>query len=439
MSSQVLIDLSTEELITILNDQLFSLLKYEIKDVLDILASRNVMASELFPRITVTMKKQESKFQDLLDILSTTSLNHIDEFLAFLIFDAPGKEVTYYALEAKGLLDWKNKVEIEREEFKNQLDAIIDGAYKDVFRFLARGIAFWHFKGEFDFDTFVMGSSFDPDDKELMEPLILKMLEYSLSEDYLMDYEAAVLVIKLNLPSAEPFLVQALKKIQYVGKNNYDSYHDKYNWFRKDSADALGATRAFAAAPALLEALKVEPDADVLERIIRSLGALKSQEAIPYMKGIRHHSIGNYFAEDERELREAIMFALNVLKAEPKNHVEYAAERIVFFRFDYYDEDELVIFFDKFPNIDDDRYEELFHYVLDQFLLAGENFHQYDDPETFLRYTSRMMLYLELPEKIPHLETVVANIKDQVRRELAQKTFGYLPEEEKNLIKDEFD
>ncbi|MCE7746294.1 MAG: hypothetical protein GPJ52_14280, partial [Candidatus Heimdallarchaeota archaeon] len=307
-----------------------------------------------------------------------------------------------------------------------------------VFRFLARGIAFWHFKGEFDFDGFVMESSFEDGDKELMEPLILKMLEYSLSEDYIMDYEAAVLVIKLDLQSAESFLVQALKKIQYVGKNNYDSYHDKFNWFRKDSADALGAIRAFAAAPALLEALKVEPDADVLERIIRSLGALKSQEAIPYMKGIRHHSVGNYFAEDERELREAVSFALNVLKAEPKNHVEFAAEQIVFFRFDYYDEDELTNFIDNFPFIEDNQYEDLFLHTLDQLIIAGENFHQYDDPETFLRYTSRMMLYLDVPEKIPHLKSLVNNLKDKAKKNLAKKIIGYFLEEEKNLIKDEF-
>ncbi|MCE7743994.1 MAG: hypothetical protein GPJ52_02545, partial [Candidatus Heimdallarchaeota archaeon] len=159
MSSQALIDLSNEELIAILNDQLFSLQKHDISKVLEILAVRNVIASELFPRLTTVMKKQESKNQDLLDILSTTSLNHIDEFLTFLIFDAPGKEVTYYALEAKGFLDWKHKVDLEREEFKNQLDAIIDGGFYDVFRFLARGIAFWHFKGEFDFDGFVMESS----------------------------------------------------------------------------------------------------------------------------------------------------------------------------------------------------------------------------------------------------------------------------------------
>ncbi|MCE7745601.1 MAG: HEAT repeat domain-containing protein, partial [Candidatus Heimdallarchaeota archaeon] len=308
-----------------------------------------------------------------------------------------------------------------------------------VFRFLARGIAFWHFKGEFDFDGFVMESSFEDGDKELMEPLILKMLEYSLSEDYTMDYEAAVLVIKLALMSAEPFLVQALKKIQYVGKNNYDSYHDMFNWFRKDSADALGAIRAYGAAPALLEALKVEPDADVLEGIIRSLGALKYREAIPYMKGIWHHSIGNYHSEDERELREAVLFALNVLKAEPKNQVEFAAERIVFFQYDYFDEDELSIFFSEFPTIKDDQYEELFLHTLDQLVLAGENFHQYDDSESFLRYTSRMFLYLNLSGKVPHLEKIISKIKDKTRRTIAQKLVEYFPEEEKNLIKDDFE
>ena len=439
MLKHSLIDLSTEELISILNDQLFSLQKHDISKVLEILSARNVMASELFPRITVAMKKQESKYQDLLDILSTTSLSNADEFLTFLIFDASGKELAYYALEAKGLLDWKNKVEIEREEFKNQLDAIIDGGFFDVFRFLARGIAYWHFKGEFDFDGFVMGAEFEPEDKELMEPLILKMLEYSLSEEYLMDYEAAILVIKLNVQSAEPFLVQALKKIQFVGKNKYDSYHDKFHWFRKDSADALGAIRAFSAAPALLAALKVEPDASVLEEIVRSLGALKSQEAIPYLKGIRHHSVGNYFAEDDRDLKEALSFALNVLGAEPKNHVELAAEQIVFFRFDYYDEDELTIFFDTFPYTEDDQYEELFHHVLNQLILAGENFHKYEDPESFLRYTSRLMLYQKLPEKIPHLYKIISKIKDKTKRKLARKLVGYFPEEEKNLIKDEFD
>jgi len=438
MSSQTLSELSTEELVAILNDQLFSLQRYDISKVLEMLSARNIMASELFPRITNAMKKEESKYQDLLDILSTTSLNHIDEFLTFLIFDAPGREVTYYALEAKGLLDWKNKVEIEREEFKNQLDAIIDGGFYDVFRFLARGIVYWHFKGEFDFDTFALGADFDPEDKELMEPLILKMLEFGLSEEYLMDYEATILVRDLKIESALPLLLRVLKKIQYVKKNHYDASKDKFNWFRGYAVDALCAIRAYEAAPALLEALRVEPDVSVLEEIVRSLGGLKHYEAIPYLKGIRHHSIGNYFAEDERDLREALSFALNVLGAEPKNHVEFAAEQIVFFRFDYYDEDELTIFFNCFPVIEDDQYEELFHFTLDQLVIAGENFHQYVDSESFLRYTSRMMLYLELPEKMSNIETVIENISDHERKELARKIVKYFPEEEKNLIKDDF-
>ena len=439
MSKQTLIDLSNDELITILNDQLFSLQKYDISEVLEILATRKVMVSELFPRLTSAMKKQESKFQDLLDILSTTSLNQADEFLTFLIFDAPGREVTYYALEAKGLLDWKNKVEIEREEFKNQLDAIIDGGFYDVFRFLARGIAYWHFKGEFDFDTFALGADFDPEDKELMEPLILKMLEFGLSGEYMMDYEATILVRDLKIESALPLLLRVLKKIQYVKKNYYDASKDKFNWFRGYAVDALYAIRAFEAAPALLEALKVEPDVSVLEEIVRSLGGMKHQEAIPYLKGIRHHSVGNYLADDERDLREALSFALNVLGAEPKNHVEFAAEQIVFFRFDYYDEDELTIFFDVFPYTEDDQYKELFLHTLDQLLLAGENFHQYDDPESFLRYTSRLFLYLKLPEKIPHLNSFVNELKDKDKKKLAKMIISYFLEEEKNLIKDDFD
>lgn len=254
----------------------------------------------------------------------------------------------------------------------------------------------------------------------------------------MMDYEATILVRDLKIESALPLLLRVLKKIQYVKKNYYDASKDPFNWFRGYAVDALCAIRAFEAAPALLEALKVEPDVSVLEEIVRSLGGMKYQKAIPFLKGIRHHSIGNYFAEDERDLREALSFALNVLGAEPKNHVELAAEQIVFFRFDYYDEDELVIFFDYFPFIEDDQYEELFHYVLDQLVLAGENFHQYENPESHLRYTSRMFLYLDIPNEIPHLQSLVNKLEDKTKRILLKKIIGYFPEEEKNLIKDDF-
>ncbi|MBD3189155.1 MAG: hypothetical protein GF308_00850 [Candidatus Heimdallarchaeota archaeon] len=436
MTKQPIKDLTKKQLIAEFNNHLYSAGGYEQEEIIKRLEEMEVNTYELFPRLTQALEKNKEQNKQLLELLKKAKIKQANELLKKIFDAAITKEVSYYALEARGLLDWKNYSMWDRVKFKEQLQIIIEG-YKAVYQFLARAIAYWHFKKDFQFGGFICGARFDKEeDKPLMESLILKMLKYQFeTEVFYLDYEAANLAGRFKIKKAVPFLIKGIKCIEYQENETYDPGKDRYCFLRMDAATALadigGGKKVI---ETLLEALQREPYFEVFLRIVYAFGGEK--EAVPYLKGVKHGSIGKCVTDpDEQELAEAMAFTLKKYNSNPTDPVEYAAERIVFFKFEKYDEEELTRFLEKIPKMEEKDYEKLFVQVLKEQLLAGENFHNYEEKNAHLKYTTRMLLHIAELKKIPAVEKNEDEKTDREKKEQEKQLSRQTKEQIDQLIR----
>ena len=440
MKSQIIEDLSSKQLIDKFNDYLFSIYPRRQSEIIQSMTENDISAYKAFPKLVIALKKN---FQfKLLKELKDKKIRDAIETLQQIFQHSKNKEISYFALEALGLFDWKEYPIETRNSFKEFLEIIVEGGYYDVFRFLARVIAYWHFQGEFEFDGFIGGSYFEEEDCKLMEPLLLKALEYSITgeNNYPMDYEAAKLTGILKIRKAKPLLIEACKKIHFINDGIYDESKDWYYWLRHDAVFALGEIidwKTDSDIKALfLDMLQTDPSFFVVLEVIYNLNAFQSQEIIPYLKGLKHKSIGQFVTmANEIDLVEAIVFSLKRWNAQPANYIEYAAERTVFFRFDAFDESEFVSFFCEFPVLNSGDFLMFFKKVVEELSYFDYKIFKYIGPKQHLEQIAEIFLLLGILKIIPDLRNEIDKMTNMKKKTCASLILSNMKLGRKSHIK----
>ncbi|MHA1308135.1 MAG: hypothetical protein ACTSQN_12670 [Candidatus Heimdallarchaeota archaeon] len=273
MTTKKINTLSNEKLVKKFNEFLFSLQKQNQTEIINELEARKVSAFEAFPRLRQALLKQEDTCGVFIENLKNSNIRKAKDTLKQIFNKTLQKDISYFALEALGLLDWKNQKELNHGEFSEFLYYIIREPYYDVYRFIARVIAFWHFREEFKFDVFALGAQFETNESELIEHMLVKILAYSVEDNNycFIDYEAAHLIGKFKIKKAESLLIKAMKKIDYKEDQVYIKSEDRYHWLRLDAAAALICLETSTAKENISKLVESEPANDVLNLSLRMM------------------------------------------------------------------------------------------------------------------------------------------------------------------------
>lgn len=435
-------DNGTEELIQLFNNQMFSSNSIDHDDLFRDLRAFKVSVEQAFPRLIQAMERKDLEYCEEFTYFEKATIWSVRDFLVYLLFKELDEDVCYYLLEALSCYPWTDAKHDSRDDFNQKLYAYADREQKDSLVFIARLIAFWHFIGEFDFDSFAEEATFTLEELVMIKPLLLRYLEYSLTYPRYAQVgtEAAVISRRYKVKEAIPLLTRAMQCLPKQ-KGSYDNLKDDYLYLRRESYYALGELGTEECLPPLLEALRIEPDWENFIELIYAIGMLKRREALPSIFLLRNEGIYgrslNYF--DENELNEATKYVLDKFNLYP-SAVMYAAERIVFYYLKDFNEDERYSFANKFPYVGKENYEEMLKHLGNYLLIAGENVHQYEDSEDQYRNLAKALQYSHIPERFLEKTYFLAQFKDSKAKTYAKKIFPFFELEKKyrELDKEDF-